>query len=591
MLIPGYFALWQNQHPNSYGASQVAPHNTWTIEQNSTQDANSPLTPFHKNSNGDFWTTNDVRDYESTFHYTYPEFVSSDGSQAAIAGLINGLYGPGASLTAGGVPVPTKSATSSSTSSAATSMSSGTRSTVSSSTTSSAQITSTVPSSTLSTATTIHSKTTSSTQTTSTGSMTTSSTLSTLSTTSSITSLTTSSTQGKSTESTTTSSTLSTLSTTSSTMPFTTSSTQGKPIGSTTTSYTNDTLSTTSSTVPLTTPSTQGKSSGSTIMSSTLSTLSTPSSTASITTLTTTTLTTIFSITTISSTTTSHTFNNWNQTMSRNSTTSPKTTITLSTSSSTVSGTSSGTAEPSQYVNPHDDGTYQYVANCESSRYSLNGSYFIFGFNGEPTSSDTTTWFSDKNSVGVISVVAGGSMKNNLLTTGSIPLTRMLQRLVKQGVLQDMSEEECLPYLAKHFNWRIIGPDGGEIKPQNVPGFKVSVHSATSSQPQQHELPQWSQWKPHPKVTEDKAGGAKPGDAAVDYSSWPAQPAGGSSAPQQSGESSVPQQSSGSSAPQQSSTSPAPQYPQAAEKEAPVTVTVMQTFTETVCACRPTATY
>lgn len=257
-----------------------------------------------------------------------------------------------------------------------------------------------------------------------------------------------------------------------------------------------------------------------------------------------------------------------------------KTTVTLSTSSSTSPSSSSSTAEPSQYVDKSNDGTYQYVANCETSRYSLNGSYFIFGFNGAPASDDTTTWFSDKNSVGVISVIAGGGMKNSLLTTGSIPLTRMLQRLVNQGVLKNMSEDECLPYLSQHFNWRIIGPDGGEIKPQDVPGFKLSVHSATSSQPAKDQLPQWNQWKPHPKVTEGKAGGANAGDAAVNY---PAPAAQASSSASASAGSSAPQQSSGSGA--------APQYTQGGEIDEPVTVTVMQTFTETVCACKPTMTY
>lgn len=35
------FAMWQTLNPTSYGASQVAPHNTWTIAQGSTQDQTS----------------------------------------------------------------------------------------------------------------------------------------------------------------------------------------------------------------------------------------------------------------------------------------------------------------------------------------------------------------------------------------------------------------------------------------------------------------------------------------------------------------------------------------------------------------------
>jgi len=95
------FAMWQTLNPKAYGASQVAPHDTWTIAAGSTQNADSPLTPFHKDTNGNFWTTNSVKDWASTFHYTYPEFANSDGSSGAIASYVNKLYGPSATATAG----------------------------------------------------------------------------------------------------------------------------------------------------------------------------------------------------------------------------------------------------------------------------------------------------------------------------------------------------------------------------------------------------------------------------------------------------------------------------------------------------------
>lgn len=100
MNVDRLFALWQGINPNSYGASQAAPHSTWTIASGQVQNANSPLTPFHKNTNGDFWTSNQVRDWK-VFKYTYPEFANSDGSTGAIQSAINKLYGPGATATAG----------------------------------------------------------------------------------------------------------------------------------------------------------------------------------------------------------------------------------------------------------------------------------------------------------------------------------------------------------------------------------------------------------------------------------------------------------------------------------------------------------
>jgi len=96
------FAMWQSQYPNAYGGSQPAPHDTWTIASGTTQDANSPLTPFYKDTAGTtFWTTNTVQKWDTTFGYTYPEFADSDGSQGAIASYINKLYGPSATATAG----------------------------------------------------------------------------------------------------------------------------------------------------------------------------------------------------------------------------------------------------------------------------------------------------------------------------------------------------------------------------------------------------------------------------------------------------------------------------------------------------------
>lgn len=100
MNVDRLFALWQGVNPNSYGASQRAPHATWTIPAGQVQNANSPLTPFHRNANGDFWTTNQVRDWK-VFKYTYPEFANTDGSTRAIQSQINRLYGPGATATAG----------------------------------------------------------------------------------------------------------------------------------------------------------------------------------------------------------------------------------------------------------------------------------------------------------------------------------------------------------------------------------------------------------------------------------------------------------------------------------------------------------
>lgn len=62
---------------------------TFTMPANSQIDGNTPLTPFHRDSKGTFWTANSVRNVE-TFHYTYPELSSSN-----LMATINQLYGNG----------------------------------------------------------------------------------------------------------------------------------------------------------------------------------------------------------------------------------------------------------------------------------------------------------------------------------------------------------------------------------------------------------------------------------------------------------------------------------------------------------------
>lgn len=94
------FAMWQTVNPGQYGASQRAVDYTWTINVGTTQGVNSPLTPFYRDSSN-FWTTAQVQNWNTTFGYTYPEFVNSPGDRNAINAYVNSLYGPNANAVAG----------------------------------------------------------------------------------------------------------------------------------------------------------------------------------------------------------------------------------------------------------------------------------------------------------------------------------------------------------------------------------------------------------------------------------------------------------------------------------------------------------
>lgn len=297
------FALWQALYPDSYGGTQVAPHNTWTIAKGTTQGGNSPLTPFHKNTAGDFWTTNDVRD-TSVFKYTYPEFTRTTGTKSAIASVVNKLYGPNASATAG--------------------------------------------------------------------------------------------------------------------------STKKRNAA----------------------PQPQAESAS-----------------------------------------------------------SSTTTGTSTASSASFSASATVDATP---LKADNGSLYQYVANIATNRYALGGSYVIYLFDSPPASETPGTWPLDANLIGPMGVLAQDGMTGaaDLVTVGSVPLTRTLGEQVTDGTLPDLSVLNVVPYLKKSLVWRVAGPDGTAVNPDTISDFEISVWASTAIPATEYELPVWSKFIPLAEITKNKAGGA-----------------------------------------------------------------------------------
>ncbi|KAF2840525.1 Di-copper centre-containing protein [Patellaria atrata CBS 101060] len=83
-------ALWQALYPSTYveSASQKGP--TYTIKKGSSQNANSNLTPFHRDTAGSFFTSANSRGI-TNFGYTYPELVGATND--TLKAKINALYG------------------------------------------------------------------------------------------------------------------------------------------------------------------------------------------------------------------------------------------------------------------------------------------------------------------------------------------------------------------------------------------------------------------------------------------------------------------------------------------------------------------
>ncbi|KAF5867520.1 putative tyrosinase protein [Botrytis fragariae] len=73
--IDRLIALWQAVYPDTYVEPTQQRAGTFTIQAGSTQDQNSPLTPFHRDTSGNFFSSADVRNVER-LGYSYPEIIN-----------------------------------------------------------------------------------------------------------------------------------------------------------------------------------------------------------------------------------------------------------------------------------------------------------------------------------------------------------------------------------------------------------------------------------------------------------------------------------------------------------------------------------
>ena len=90
---------------------------------------------------------------------------------------------------------------------------------------------------------------------------------------------------------------------------------------------------------------------------------------------------------------------------------------------------------------------FQYVANVQTSRYALAGTYTIYIFGDDPASENPSDWILDPNLIGPIGVLASEAMSStNIVASGSIPLTRTLTAAIGSA-LADLTEANVVPYL------------------------------------------------------------------------------------------------------------------------------------------------
>ena len=174
-----------------------------------------------------------------------------------------------------------------------------------------------------------------------------------------------------------------------------------------------------------------------------------------------------------------------------------------------ASGTAGSSKRDTTPLVANNGSLFQYVANIQTPRYALGGSYQIFLFNGKPANEDPLSFIFDPNLIGPMGVLASDTMAgNDMLAAGSIPLTRTLTDVVGGGILGSLAEDIVVPYLTQNLEWRIVGPEGDSVDPTSIPDFEITVYASTATMTAVEDLPNWTEFIPLADITEEKDGGA-----------------------------------------------------------------------------------
>lgn len=79
-------ALYQAVFPDTYVEPCIADTPTYTITKGDLLDTNSPLTPFHRNAAGDWWTSENSKNI-GDMGYTYPELANNPPNATLVANI------------------------------------------------------------------------------------------------------------------------------------------------------------------------------------------------------------------------------------------------------------------------------------------------------------------------------------------------------------------------------------------------------------------------------------------------------------------------------------------------------------------------
>lgn len=177
---------------------------------------------------------------------------------------------------------------------------------------------------------------------------------------------------------------------------------------------------------------------------------------------------------------------------------------------------------PEQFAHLALDNTYtEWITNMRAVKHGLSQTFRVLVFLGE-FNPDPKTWPLEHNLVGRFTVLGRApntecakcktDQENELVVTGTVPLTTALLGEIVAGRLASLKTEDVEPYLAKNLHWRVTMFNGEEKDRNEVPGLKVSVVS-TNVRIGDDGVPVYSDvYTVHPAITDGKSAGHSPGD-------------------------------------------------------------------------------
>lgn len=191
--------------------------------------------------------------------------------------------------------------------------------------------------------------------------------------------------------------------------------------------------------------------------------------------------------------------------------------------SGTGSGsTPSSTADAVFPGRPFKDGDHDTVLCVQGDKYAMPGSYTVHCFLGNkpvngtgsnstaPYGNSTTTTTPtgsgrlDPGYVGSHTFMGGSVANSNssapVMVEGCIPLTAALQGKEHYGDLKSLHPDHVEPYLKENLHYKIIGPNGKEFAPEDVPNFHAKVKSCPVTPAKSGELPTYHPYVELPKV-------------------------------------------------------------------------------------------